>query len=384
MIPYGRQDIDAADIAAVVAVLHSDFITQGPAVVQFEDALKAHCSVPHAFAMNSATSALHVAYMALDLGPGDILWTAPVTFVATANAALYCGADVVFVDIDPETYVMSLDRLEEMLIAAKRDNRLPKIVTPVHLSGQSCNMVRMATLAQTFGFKVVEDASHSIGGHFEGAPVGDCRHSDICVFSFHPVKIITTGEGGAATTRDDALATRIGLLRSHGITRDPGLMHNTPQGGWYYEQIALGYNYRMTDIQAALGTSQMTKLDGFIDARHRVLDIYHDKLSGLPLQLPRQAENQRSALHLYPVLTTTDSPLDRAALFAALRAADIGVNVHYMPVYRQPYYVGLGFAQDTCPNADHYYANAISIPMYATLTQADQDAVIATLHRLLG
>lgn len=384
MIPYGRQDIDAADVAAVVDVLHSDFITQGPAIIEFESALKAYCRVPHAFAMNSATSALHVAYMALNLGRGDIVWTSPVTFVATANAALYCGAEVVFVDIDPDTYVMSLDRLEEMLIAANRDNCLPKIVVPVHLAGQSCDMVRMASLAQTYGFKVVEDASHSIGSHFDGVPVGACQYSDICVFSFHPVKIITTGEGGAAMTRNDALATRISLLRSHGVTRDPHLMQNTPDGAWYYEQIALGYNYRMTDIQAALGTSQMTRLDSFIAARHRVKDLYHESLSDLPLKLPYQADNQRSALHLYPVLTTTDSPLDRAALFTALREADIGVNVHYMPVYRQPYYSALGYAQDSCPNADHYYANAVSIPMYAALTQVDQNSVIANLHRLLS
>lgn len=384
MIPYGRQDISDADIAAVVEVLKSDFITQGPAIGRFEQALRDWCGVPYAVAMNSATSALHVAYMALDLGPGDTLWTAPVTFVATANAALYCGAEVRFVDIDPLTYVMDLDRLEAMLVEAERAGQLPKIVAPVHLAGQSCDMVRLASLAARYGFKVVEDASHSIGARFGDAPVGDCRYSDICVFSFHPVKIITTAEGGAATTRSADLAQKMELLRSHGITRDPALMQNAPHGGWYYEQVALGYNYRMTDLQAALGASQMTRLDAFIAARHARRAVYDAQLRHLPLQLPHQADGQRSALHLYPILVTKEARLDRKALFDALRGAGIGVNMHYLPVYRQPYYAARGFPQDQCPVADDYYARAISIPLYATLTESDQQTVIATLTALLG
>jgi UDP-4-amino-4,6-dideoxy-N-acetyl-beta-L-altrosamine transaminase len=384
MIPYGRQDISEADIAAVVEALRSDFITQGPAIARFEAALQNACAVPHAVAMNSATSALHVAYMALGLGPGDVLWTSPVTFVATANAALYCGADVRFVDIDPASYVLDLDRLAEDLTQAERAGRLPKIVVPVHLAGQSCDMERLAGLARRYGFKVVEDASHSIGARYHDQPVGDCRFSDICVFSFHPVKIITTAEGGAATTRDAELARKMELLRSHGITRDPALMHNSPHGPWYYEQVALGYNYRMTDLQAALGASQMTRLADFIAARHARRAVYDRDLQGLDLQLPFQAAGQHSALHLYPILVNATSRLDRAALFAALRAAGIGVNMHYLPVYRQPYYVARGFAQDQCPVADDYYARALSIPLYATLSPADQAHVIATLHQLLG
>lgn len=384
MIPYGRQDISEADIAAVVEALRSDFITQGPETPKFEAALKDWCGVAHAVAMNSATSALHVAYMALDLGPGDEVWTTPVTFVATANAALYCGAGVRFVDINPKTYVICLDRLEEMLVQAEIEGRLPKIVVPVHLAGQSCDMERLAVQAQRYGFRVVEDASHSIGAWYGDKPVGDCRFSDICVFSFHPVKIITTAEGGAATTRNAALARKMELLRSHGVTRDPHLMRNTPHGGWYYEQIALGYNYRITDLQAALGTSQMIRLAEFIKARHQRRAIYDQELKGLPLQLPLQAEGQHSALHLYPILLTQESPLDRRALFDALREADIGANMHYLPVYRQPYYAERGYPQDTCPIADDYYSRALSIPLYATLSEPDQMHVITTLRRLLG
>ena len=382
MIPYGRQDITEDDIAAVVAVLKGDFITQGPAVPAFESAVATHCGVPHAVAVNSATSALHIAYMALGLGPGDELWTSPVTFVATSNAALYCGAGVRFVDIDPQTYVICLDRLEEMLVRAEAEGKLPKIVAPVHLCGQSCDMARLAGLAARYGFRVVEDASHSIGASYAGQPVGNCTHSDICVFSFHPVKIITTAEGGMATTRDPALAQAMQLLRSHGVTRDESLYRNPSHGGWYYEQVELGYNYRLTDIQAALGTSQMTRLGPYIDARQRVRAVYDAELQGLPITLPVQAENQRSALHLYPVLVNADCPLDRRALFDGLRAAGIGVNMHYLPVYRQPYYAERGWPQDDCPVAEDYYARAISIPIYATLTRENQQVVIDALRRL--
>jgi UDP-4-amino-4,6-dideoxy-N-acetyl-beta-L-altrosamine transaminase len=384
MIPYGRQDITDEDIAAVVAVLKGDYITQGPAVPAFEQAIKDHCGAAHAVAVNSATSALHIAYMALGLGAGDEVWTSPVTFVATANAALYCGAGVRFVDIDPETYVLCLDRLESMLIEAQAQGKLPKIVAPVHLCGQSCDMVRLAELAARFGFKIVEDASHSIGADFNGVPVGSCAHSDICVFSFHPVKIITTAEGGMATTNDATLAQRMQLFRSHGVTRDESLYRNPSHGGWYYEQVALGYNYRLTDIQAALGSSQMTRLGQYIEARHRVRAVYDVQLQGLPITLPKQAPNQRSALHLYPILVNPDAPLDRKALFDGLRAGGIGVNMHYLPVYRQPYYADNGWSQTECPVADDYYARAISIPIYATLGATEQAKVIETLKQLLG
>lgn len=385
MIPYGRQDISDDDIAAVVATLKSDYLTQGPCVPAFEDALCKHTGAAFSVAVNSATSALHIAYLALGLGPEDELWTSPITFVATANAALYCGASVRFIDIDPETYTICLDRLEEQLEARQRAGlALPKIVAPVHLSGQSCDMVRLAALAERYGFRVVEDASHSIGASFANGPVGSCAHSDICIFSFHPVKIITTAEGGLATTNDPVLAEQMRLLRSHGITRDAKAMNGPDEGPWYYEQIDIGFNYRMTEIQAALGISQMTRLGAFVDRRHDRARVYDAALTGLPLKLPHQAEAQRSALHLYPVLVTDRAPVDRRALFDGLRAAGLGVNVHYIPVYRQPHYRSLGQPQGECPVAEDYYARAISIPLYAGLSDDDQAFVIDQLRRQLA
>lgn len=385
MIPYGRQEISEDDISAVVATLQSDFLTQGPQVPTFEHAICAHSGALHAMAVNSATSALHIAYRALGLGQGDELWTAPITFVATANAAHYCGARVRFIDIDPETYTICLDalecRLEEARIAGLA---LPRIVVPVHLAGQSCDMHRLNELSSKYGFSVVEDASHSIGAHFDGRPVGSCEYSDICVFSFHPVKIITTAEGGVATTNDPQLATRMELLRSHGVTRDPALMSNHDEGGWYYEQVDLGFNYRMTELQAALGVSQLQRLDAFIDKRHEQARRYHADLAGLPLKLPYQAENQRSALHLYPVLVGSEAPLNRRELFDALRSSGVGVNVHYIPVYRQPWYVNAGYPQDECPVADDYYSRALSIPLYSGLTEENQGIVIKLLRDLLS
>lgn len=385
MIPYGRQDISDDDIEAVVATLKSDFLTQGPCVPAFEDALCKHTGAAFSVAVNSATSALHIAYLALGLGPEDELWTSPVTFVATANAALYCGASVRFIDIDPATYVICLDRLEEQLEARQRSGlKLPKIVAPVHLAGQSCDMVRLAALAEHYGFRVVEDASHSIGASFANEPVGSCAHSDICVFSFHPVKIITTAEGGLATTNDLALAERMRLLRSHGITRDAKAMSEPDEGPWYYEQIDIGFNYRMTEMQAALGISQMTRLGAFVDRRHDRARVYETALAGLPLRLPHQAAGQRSALHLYPVLVTDEANMDRRTLFDALRAAGLGVNVHYIPVYRQPHYRRLGQPQGDCPVAEDYYARAISIPLYAGLSDEDQAFVIDQLKYYLA
>ncbi len=380
MIPYGRQSISAEDIAAVEAVLRSDFLTQGPAVPAFESVLASYCGARHAVAVNSATSALHIACLALDLGPGDLLWTSPNTFVASANCALYCGADVDFVDIDPQTYNLCTQRLAEKLERAKARGRLPKVVVAVHFSGQSCDMAAIGELAQRYGFAVIEDASHAIGARYGEAPVGNCRHSSMTVFSFHPVKIVTTAEGGLITTQDDALAQRLQRLRSHGITRDPAQMEAVPEGPWYYEQVELGYNYRMTDMQAALGSSQMTRLDAFISRRRELAARYDRLLADLPLVRPAQASGQESAWHLY-VVQSTDVP--RASLFERLRAEGIGVNVHYIPVHLQPHYRRLGFRPGDFPQAEAYYARAVSLPMYAGLSDEQQDRVVAALRDAL-
>ena len=385
MIPYGRQDISQADVAAVVAALKSDFITQGPAITEFEAALGRVCATSEVVATSSATAALHIACLALELGPGDHLWTVPNTFVASANVGLYCGAQVNFVDIDPKTYTMCPEDLEARLIAAEREGRLPKVIIPVHFAGQSCDMKRIGALKEKYGFRIIEDASHAIGGSFANKPVGTCAHSDICVFSFHPVKIVTTAEGGAATTQDTELAERMRLYRSHGITRDNKRMTGTVDDGpWVYEQLHLGYNYRITDIQAALGTSQLSRLTDFIDARHQIAQRYDRQLADLPLTLPYQPPWQRSALHLYPILVTDEAPRNRAGAFAALRSEGIGVNVLYIPVHRQPYYAGLGFKPGDFPNAEDYYARTIAIPMFATLSEHDQEVVIKALHSVLS
>ncbi len=381
MIPYGRQDITQGDIEAVVEALTSDFITQGPKITAFENALGAACGARHVVAMSSATAALHVAYMALGLGPGDTVWTTPNTFVATSNAALYCGADVDFVDIDAATYNLCLDQLEAKLAQADKAGKLPKIVTPVHFAGQSCDMKRLGALRDKYGFKLVEDASHAIGGSYDGAPVGNCAYSDITIFSFHPVKIITTAEGGVATTNDDALADKMFMLRSHGITRDPAFMQGPSDGPWYYQQVALGYNYRITDLQAALGLSQIGRLSQYIDARHAHREIYDRELAHLPITLPYQAPYQRSGLHLYPILVNADAPVSRAEAFDKLRELGIGVNVLYIPVYLQPYYKALGFEAGYCPNSEDYYNRMITIPMYAQLTRDDQQTVIEALEK---
>lgn len=385
MIPYGRQSITEQDIAAVTAVLQSDFLTQGPAVPAFEGAVRNRVGAAHAVAVNSATSALHIACLALGVGPGDRVWTSAVTFVASANCALYCGASVDFIDIDPVTYNMSISRLSDRLAQAKVDGVLPKVVIPVHLAGQSCDMASIAVLAEEYGFAVIEDASHAIGADHEGRSIGDCRYSAATVFSFHPVKIITTAEGGLVTTNDPKLAQRLELLRSHGITRDPVLMRSEPEGPWYYEQIVLGFNYRMTDLQAALGVSQMTRLDAFVAERRRLASRYDQLLADLPLVLPRQDPATASSWHLYVVRTdAAHTPWSHREVFDRLRARRIGVNLHYMPVYLQPYYLDLGFAPGYCPEAEAYYASAISIPLYADLTDAGQDRVVAALREALA
>ena len=381
MIPYGRQSIDAADIAAVAEVLRSDFLTQGPAVERFEQAMSAYCGAAHGVAACNATAALHLACLALDLGPGDLLWTSPITFVASANCALYCGAEVDFVDIDPATYNMSAERLTEKLERAERDGRLPKIVMPVHLAGQPCDMRAIAELARRYGFRIVEDASHAVGARYANSSIGDCRYSDIAVFSFHPVKIVTTGEGGMAMTNDPDLAARMALLRTHGITRDPALLQDPDEGGWYYEQHALGFNYRMTDIQAALGTSQLQRLDDFLERRRALASAYDEAFAEAPLTRPVQSSGGQSSWHLYVIRVAAAR---RRALYDGLRDRGIAANLHYIPVPRQPYYRALGFDPADWPDAEAYYAEALTLPLYAAMTDEQQGEVVAAVREILG
>ena len=378
-IPYGRQQIDDADVAAVIDVLRSDFLTQGPAVPRFEAALAARVGAARGVAVNSATSALHVACLALGLGPGKLLWTAPNTFVASANAARLCGADVDFVDVDPATGLMDPDALAAKLAAAPR---APDVVMPVHMCGQSCDMAAIRGLAQAHGFRVIEDASHAVGGRdADGAMVGACAHADVAVFSFHPVKIVTTAEGGMAMTQDQALADHMARLRSHGITRDPAEMTHAPDGPWYYQQIELGLNYRMTELQAALGLSQLDRLDAFVARRNALADRYDALLGDLPVARPGRRPGVLSAFHLYVVRV---DPARRRAVFEGLRARGIGVQVHYIPVHTQPYYQALGFRPGDFPGAEAWYAAAISLPLFPDLTEADQDAVVAALKAELS
>jgi UDP-4-amino-4,6-dideoxy-N-acetyl-beta-L-altrosamine transaminase len=385
MIPYGRQAISEEDIAAVTAVLRSDFITQGPVVPAFEKAVATYVGVQHAVAVNSATSALHIACLALDVGPGDRVWTTPITFVASANCAVYCGARIDFVDIDPRTYTLCPQRLAEKLEAAKREGTLPKVVIPVHLAGQSADMKSIHALGQQYGFRIIEDASHAIGGSYLGRKVGDCAFSDITVFSFHPVKIVTTGEGGMALTNDARLAKRMARLRSHGVTRYPSEMSQPPDGSWYYEQIELGFNYRMTDIQAALGLSQMGRLDTFVAARHAIADRYERWLEPFSLTRPWQHPDTHSALHLYIVRVPPGSAHgSHREVFERLRGDGIGVNLHYIPVYRQPYYQRMGYAGTEFPNSEQYYREAISLPIFPGLTEAEQLQVVGCLTRSSG
>lgn len=384
MIPYGRQDITQADIDAVVAVLQSDFLTQGPMVPRFEQRVAEHVGAAHALAMNSATSALHVACMALDLGPGDRLWTTPITFVASANCALYCGAEVDFVDIDPRTYNLCPKALERKLEQAEREGRLPKVVVPVHLCGQPCDMQAIHMLSKRYGFRVIEDASHAIGGKYRGEFIGSCRYSDITIFSFHPVKIITTAEGGMALTNDDSLAERMALLRSHGITREPAKMTHESDGPWYYQQIELGFNYRMTELQAALGVTQMERLDSYVARRHELARRYDQLLADLPVVTPWQHPDSYSGLHLYVIrLRLEVLNISHRQVFEALRERGVGVNLHYIPVHTQPYYQKMGFAQGDFPEAERYYAEAISLPMFQGMTDAQQDEVVACLNAVL-
>ncbi len=384
-IPYGKQSITQADIDAVVEVLQSDWLTQGPAIARFEQIVAAYTGAAHGVAVNSATSALHIACLALGLGPGDWLWTSPNTFVASANVGLYCGAQVDFVDIDPRTYNLSVEHLAAKLAQAEAEQRLPKVVVPVHFAGQSCDMAAIHRLAQRYGFAVLEDASHAIGAIYQGYPVGCGRFSDLTVFSFHPVKIITTGEGGMVMTNRPELYEKLIRLRTHGITREAHLMTEPSHGPWYYQQLELGLNYRMTDIQAALGASQMDRLDRFVARRRELAARYDDRLRGLPLTCPWQHPETQSSWHLYVVrLHLGDLGKSHRQVFEALRQAGIGVNLHYIPVHTQPYYQTLGFQWGDFPQAEQYYREVISLPLYYGLTEADQDRVVHRLQEILA
>jgi UDP-4-amino-4,6-dideoxy-N-acetyl-beta-L-altrosamine transaminase len=385
MIPYGRQDINQDDINSVIEVLKSDFLTQGPQVPLFEKEMASYCGANFAVAVNSATSALHIACLALGVRKGDLVWTTPITFVATANCALYCGADVDFVDIDPLTYNLSVDYLEEKLVQAERKGLLPKVIIPVHFAGQPCDMVGIYALSEQYGFRIIEDASHAIGARYKNEAIGSCRYSDITVFSFHPVKIITTGEGGMAVTNESVLAKKMSLLRSHGITRNTTEMSQVSHGPWYYQQIDLGFNYRLTDLQAALGLSQLQRLDEFVVKRHAIANRYEYLLANLPVVTPLKHCDNYSSFHLYVIrLNLTQIEKTHREVFEALRDAGVGVNLHYIPVYCQPYYESLGFKLGYCPEGERYYNEAISLPMYPGLTLLQQEKVVAVLDSTIN
>jgi UDP-4-amino-4,6-dideoxy-N-acetyl-beta-L-altrosamine transaminase len=385
MIPYGRQDIGDAEVAAVTQVLRSDWLTQGPAIEALERAVADYCGARYAVAVCNGTASLHVACMALALKPGDMVWTSPNSFVASANCARYCGADVDFVDIDPRTYNMNSAALARKLEQADKAGKLPKAIIPVHFSGQPCDMAAIGALAKRYGVKVIEDAAHAIGADYRGVKIGAGAHSDMTSFSFHPVKIMTTAEGGMVTTNDEELYRRLAMLRTHGITRDPDFMTGESEGGWYYEQIELGYNYRITDVQAALGLVQLSRIEPFLARRRELARRYDTALADLPLTLPWQHPDGRSAYHLYVIkVDTAACGKTRRQVYDELRAAGVGVQVHYIPIHTQPYYQQLGFAPGQFPEAEAYYADALSLPIFTRLTDAEQDKVIDALRRAVG
>jgi UDP-4-amino-4,6-dideoxy-N-acetyl-beta-L-altrosamine transaminase len=379
-IPYGRQDVTDSDVQAVISALRSDFLTQGPIVPEFEAAIASRVGAKHAIAVNNATSALHLACLALGVGRGDTVWTSPITFVASANCARYCGAEADFVDIDPKSYNMSPERLHEKLVEAERDGQLPKVVIPVHLAGSSADMQAIYALGQRYGFRIIEDASHAIGGEYRGLPIGGCQHSDIAIFSFHPVKIITTGEGGVASTNDAGIARQMRRLRSHGITRDREEMGHDPDGSWYYEQLELGFNYRMTEVQAALGLSQLSRLDQYVKRRNEIAREYDRLLEGLPVKLPWRDPRDRSSFHLYIIrLDRGRCPVSHREAFDRMRSRGVLVNLHYIPVYRQPDYRRSKDEWRRFPEAENYYAEAMSLPMFPAMTEEDQVQVVDAL-----
>jgi len=385
MIPYGKQDINQTDIDVVVNVLKSDFLTQGPQGPLFERAIASYCDVKFGLAVNSATSAIHMSCLALGLGKNDWLWTSPNSFVASANCGLYCGAKVDFVDIDLKTYNMSVVELEKKLILAKQDNVLPKIVMPVHFAGQSCNMKKIHSLSKEYGFSVIEDASHAIGGKYLNQPIGNCKYSDITVFSFHPVKIITTAEGGVATTNSKKLSDKMHLIRNHGITRDEEMMIGGLDGDWYYQQIDLGFNYRMTDMQAALGVSQLKRVDDFVAKRHKLQENYDQLLDGIPIIKPYQDKDCYSSLHLYPIqIDSNKTNKSRGQVFSEIKERGIGVNVHYIPIHLQPYYAQFGFKLGDFPNAESYYKKTISLPLFHLMSLEQQNLIVFAIKEVLS
>jgi len=380
VIPYGRQNISSLDVDAVVDVLKSEYLTQGPVVPKFEFEVSNKCSASMAVATSSATAALHVACLALGVGAGDRVWTSAITFVASANCAVYCGAHVDFVDIDSKTYNMSIEHLEDKLKIASRNGALPKVVIPVHLAGQSCDMAEIYSLSQRFGFRIIEDASHALGGQYKGKPVGSCQFSDITVFSFHPVKIITTGEGGLATTNDEILAKRMALYRSHGITRDHDQMKMIPKGRWYYEQLELGFNYRMTDIAAALGRSQLSRLDAFVLDRQKLVRNYNELFEGQPVTIPWQHPDSHSSHHLYIIRPDLRQlQISHAELFERLYSRGFTANLHYIPVYHHPFFASRGYRRSEFPNAESYYTNAMSIPIFPGLSEVEQHQIVEAI-----
>jgi UDP-4-amino-4,6-dideoxy-N-acetyl-beta-L-altrosamine transaminase len=383
-IPYGQQSITEEDIDAVVQVLRSSWLTQGPIIRQFEQTVAEYCGAQYAIAVSSATAALHLACLAIDLGPSDILWTSPNTFVASANCARYCGADVDFVEINPQTYNLSIQALQTKLEIAANNGKLPKVILPVHFAGQSCDMQTIANLAQQYGVQVIEDASHALGGKYHGQPIGSCQFSEMTIFSFHPVKMITTGEGGMIVTNSLELYEKLEQLRSHGITKSPHFFTQESAGDWYYEQQTLGFNYRLTDIQAALGVSQIQRLNQFVTRRQELADRYHENLQGLPLEIPIVRPENQSSYHLYSIRLKLDKlRRSKSEIFQALQARGIGVQVHYIPVHTQPYYQSLGFKWGDYPIAEAYYAETLSLPIHYDLTDSEQDSIIQALKEVL-